>query len=182
MTGWYDTVESEVIHDGWTTLRVDTVRMPDGSTARREVADHHDAVAVVAVTADDEVLLVRQYRHAVGRYLLEIPAGLLDVDGEPPEQAARRELEEETQHTAGLLTPLVSFLNSAGWTTERTQVFLGEQISLLPEPVHVPEAEEADIEVVALPFEDAVRAARDGEFADAKTVLGLLMAGHRRGL
>jgi len=182
MAGWYDVVDTEVVHDGWSTLRIDTVRMPDGSSARREVADHLHAVAVVPVTDDDQVVLLKQYRHPLGRYLLEIPAGVLDVEGEPLETAARRELAEETEHEARTLTPLVSFHNSAGWTTERTHLFLGEGLTRIADPVHVPEAEEADMEVVLLPLADAVEAARDGGFTDVKTALGLVLVGHRRGL
>lgn len=180
MTGWYETLDSTVIHDGWSRLRVDTVRMPDGGSARREVVDHLDAVAVVAVTDDDEVLLVKQYRHAIGRYLLEIPAGVLDVEGEPPEQAARRELREETQHDARQLTRLTTVHTSAGWTNEQVTVFLGEGVSLLEQPVHEPEGEEADLEVVRLPLADAVQAARDGQLTDAKTVIALLLVADRR--
>ena len=182
MATWYEVLDTEVVHDGWSTLRVDTVLMPDGSSARREVADHLDAVAVVAVTDDDEVVLLKQYRHALGRYLLEIPAGVLDVEGESHDTAARRELAEETEHEVRTLTPLLSFHNSAGWTTERTHLFVGEGVTRIAEPVHVREAEEADMEVVFLPLRDAVEAARDGGFTDVKTALGLLLVGQRRGL
>lgn len=181
MAGWYETLASVVHYEGWSRLRVDTVRMPDGSAADREVVEHLDAVAVVPVTEDDEVLLVRQYRHALGRYLLEIPAGVLDVVGEDPAAAARRELQEETEHDARELIPLVSFHNSAGWTTERTSLFLGQGLSRLAVPVHEPEAEEADMEVVRLPLRAAFDAALAGELTDAKTVLGLVLVGQRRG-
>ncbi len=179
MTGWYETLDSTVIHDGWSRLRVDTVRMPDGNRAQREVVDHLDAVAVVAITDDDEVLLIKQYRHAVGRYLLEIPAGVLDVEDEPAELAARRELREETQHDAERLTRLTTVYTSAGWTNEQVTIFLGQGVSRLEQPVHEPEDEEADLEVVRLPLADAVAAARGGQLTDAKTVIALLLVADR---
>lgn len=179
MAGWYETLDSTVIHDGWFRLRRDTVRMPDGTSASREVVDHRDAVAVVAVTDDDEVLLVKQYRHAIGRYLLEIPAGVLDVEGEAAEQAARRELREETQHDVERLIRLTTVYTSAGWTNEQVTVFLGQGVTRLEQPVHEPEGEELDLEVVRLPLADAVDAARQGRLTDAKTVIALLHVADR---
>lgn len=175
--GWYETLDSRVVHDGWSTVRVDTVRMPGGDQADREIVEHMSAVAVVPVMEDGTVVLLRQYRHAVEQYLLEIPAGVLDVEGEDEEDAAQRELAEEVGLKAGELEHLTTFHNSAGWSTERTHVFVGRDLEQVPRPEGFDlEHEEADMEIVRMPLEDAVAAVGTGEITDAKTVVGLLMA------
>lgn len=170
-------VASEVTHDGvMSTIRIDRVAMPDGEVAPREVAQRPDAVAVVPLTDDDRVVLLRQYRHPVGRYELEIPAGLLDVEGEAVEEAAQRELAEEIGMHAGQLRGLTRFWNSAGWSDEATTVFLGTGLrSTTPDDGFVAEAEEADMEVLRMPLREALAAVRDGRITDAKTVIGLLL-------
>lgn len=174
---WFEVVESRVEYRGFSTVRTDVVAMPDGSRSEREVVEHLSAVAVVPVMDDDTVVLLRQYRHPVGRYLLEIPAGILDVDGEAEADAAHRELVEETGLRAGRLDHLTTFHNSAGWTDERTTVYLGRDLAEAPQPDDFePAAEEADMEVVRLPLAAAVEAVRAGEITDAKTVVGLLLA------
>jgi 8-oxo-dGDP phosphatase len=179
---WFETVSSRDVYDGFARVRVDRVRTPDGEEVDREVVVRHDAVAVVPVTPDGRVLLLHQYRQPVGRPLVEVPAGLLDVDGEAPADAAQRELIEELGMRAGVLTELTTFWNSAGWSTERTTVFLGRELQPVPPPEgFTPEAEEAHLEVVSLAVEDALAAVRDGEITDAKTVIGLLLAQPRLG-
>jgi len=176
-TARFPVAASEVTHEGMlTTLRVDTVRMPDGEAVLREIAQRPDAVAMVPVTDDGEVILVRQYRHAVGAYELEIPAGLLDVDGESEEVAAQRELAEEIGVTAGTLARLIRFHNSSGWSEEATIVFLASDLraAAAPEGFEA-EGEEADMTVVRMPLDDAVAAVHRNEIADAKTVIGVLL-------
>lgn len=174
---WFATQDTRTVHAGFSTVRIDTVQTPDGATVEREIVEHDDAVAVVPVTAAGEVLLLKQYRQPVRTYLLEIPAGKMDVAGEPPEVAAQRELQEEVHHRADRFVPLTTFHNSAGWTTERTHVFLGTGLSAAAPPDDfAPEAEEADMEVVVLPFGVALEQVRRGELTDAKTVIGLLLA------
>lgn len=174
---WFDTRDSKVVHDGFSTVRIETVVTPNGDTVEREVVAHTDAVAVVPMTATGEVLLLRHYRQPVRQYLLEIPAGKMDVPGEDPEGTAQRELREEIHHGADELHHLITFHNSAGWTTERTHVYLATGLSDAPPPEDFsPDAEEADMEVVALPFEVAVEQVRRGDLTDAKTVIGLLLA------
>ena len=172
----YDVHGSDVVWEGQlSTVRVDHVEMPDGSTAAREVVKHLDAVAVVALTDDNEIVLVRQYRHPMGDYQLEIPAGLLDVDGEAPEAAAARELAEETGMKVRELRRVLGFANSAGWTDEHTTIFVGR--GAVPDTTmndFEAEDEEADMQVVILPFSEAVAMARDGQIADAKTLIGIL--------
>lgn len=175
----YDVVESTVTHEGvMSTLRVDQVAMPGGGVAPREVAQRPDAVAVVPLTTDGEVVMLRQYRHPVGRYELEIPAGLLDVEGEAEAEAAQRELVEEIGMTAGTLERLTRFWNSAGWSDEATTVFVGRDLRpAAPDDDFVPEGEEADMQVLRVPLAEAVALVRSGAITDAKTVIGLLLVG-----
>lgn len=181
--GWFKTVGSRATHQGiFTRVRIDTIRMPDGSEAEREVVEQDDAVAVVPLLDDGTVILLRQYRHAVGGYLLEIPAGKLDEAGEDVESAAQRELAEEIHHRAGRLEHLLTVHNSAGWTDERTHIYLGTGMRpQTPPDTFEPAAEEADMEVVRVPLEEAVALVQAGRVTDAKTVVGLLVASRRRG-
>jgi 8-oxo-dGDP phosphatase len=162
------------------TVRVDTVQMPDGDEVDREVVEHPSAVAVVAVDADGAVVLLSQYRHPVGQRVLELPAGKLDEAGEEPADTARRELAEEAGIGAERLEELVTFYNSSGWTDERTTVYLATGLSAVDPPDgFTPAAEEADLSVVRLPMHEAVGRARRGEIPDAKTIIGLLLAAER---
>ena len=174
---WFETLDSREVYAGFSTIRIDTVRTPDGQQMEREIVERPDAVAVVAVDTDGRVLLLKQYRQPVGGYVVEVPAGLLDVEGEPPEAAARRELAEEIQHEAERFVHLITFVNSAGWATERTHVYLAEGCRPTPMPEgFVPKSEEADMEVVPMVAADVFEAVHDGSIVDAKTVIGLLLA------
>jgi ADP-ribose pyrophosphatase len=131
---------------------------------------------MVPLTAAGEVILLRQYRHAVGRHELEIPAGLLDVHQEREDAAAQRELIEEIGMTAGSLRRLLCFHNSSGWSDEATTVFLATDLREAEVDVDfVAEAEEADMSILRMPLQDAVAAVHRGEIQDAKTVIGLLL-------
>jgi len=177
----YEVESSKVTHNGvMATIRVDRLRTPDGDIAEREVVEHSSAVAIIAIDDDGQVVLVRQYRHAVGDRVLELPAGKLDVEGELHEAAARRELLEEVGLVADSFEELARFYNSAGWTDEQTTVYLarGLRDGTVPGDF-VPKAEEADMDVVRMPLAQAVALAEDGELSDAKTLIGLLMAGSR---
>jgi 8-oxo-dGTP pyrophosphatase MutT (NUDIX family) len=172
----FPVVDSRVHYEGvMSTVRVDEVRMPGGNVATREVAHRPDAVAVVPLTDAGEVVLVRQFRHPVRRYELEIPAGLLDVEGESEDEAAQRELAEEIGMTAGSLERLTRFWNSAGWTNESTTVFVGRDLRPSAPDGFVAEAEEADMAVLRLTLADAIDRVRTGEITDAKTMIGLLL-------
>ena len=180
---WFQTLDIREVYAGRSTVRIETVRTPDGDEIEREVVDHLDAVAVVPITGGGDVLLVRQYRQPRRGYLLEIPAGVLDADDETPQLAARRELIEEVEHDVPDLEHLTTIDNSAGWTNERTHIFLGRGVLPASTPDgFTAQAEEADMEVVRIPFPDAVAAVRDGKLTDAKTVVGLLLAAAEVGI
>jgi 8-oxo-dGTP pyrophosphatase MutT (NUDIX family) len=180
---WFRTEDRRHVYRGFSTVRVDRVRMPDGTQADREIVERPDAVAVVPVTDDGRVLLLRHYRQPFERYLLELPAGLLDKEGEEVEAAAHRELAEELQHDARQLRHLATVHNSAGWSDESTHLYLGTEVVPVPAPEgFVATGEEADIEVVSMDVGDAVRIAREGGIPDAKTALGLLLAAAHLGV
>lgn len=139
-----------------------------GPTVRREVVRHPGAVAVIAVTPERRLVLVRQYRYAAGRPLLEIPAGTLEP-GETPEDTARRELREETGYTAENLRPLGSFYSAPGFCDEVIHLFLAD--GLTPGEPDTDFGEE--IHLVELPVEEARRKLLTGGFEDAKTLVAL---------
>ncbi len=151
-----------------------TVRGPDGETLTREVIRHPGAVVVAAVTDRRSFLLVRQYRAAVGAELLEVPAGKRDVDGEPPEVTAERELAEEVGRRAGRLELLARFYNSPGFTDELTHLYLARD--LVEVPTDRQGVEEQNMEVVEVPFDDVATMIVDGTLVDAKTIIGLTLA------
>ncbi len=176
----WEVVASTVEWEGYSTVRVDTIRLPDGSTAQREVVEHQPAVAVVPLTAAREVVLVRQYRHAFGTYLLEVPAGGVDPEDVDPEQpdsraAGERELVEEIGRFPGHMHLLTTFRNSVGWSTEVTDIWLAtDLVDRQPDGDWDPVGEEADMEVVVLPLDEAVAAVHDGTITDGKTMLALI--------
>jgi 8-oxo-dGDP phosphatase len=177
VASWFETTEVRTVYEGRSTVRLETVRMPEGDEVEREIVVHDDAVAVLPVTDEDEVILLKQYRQAVRAYVLEIPAGTLDEGDESPEAAGRRELAEEIQHEVGELIHLVTFLNSSGWSTERTHVYLARRLTPTARPEDFePEHEEADMEVLRMSAADAVQLARAGDVHDAKTMVALLLA------
>ncbi|MCF8603968.1 NUDIX hydrolase [Gordonia sp. HY442] len=165
---------SETVYSGAIlALRLDEVDMPDGRSAQREVVEHHGAVAVVARDADGRIAMIRQYRHPVGRRLLELPAGLLDGGpDERPLDAARRELAEEADLAADRWSVLVDLVVSPGFTDEALRVYLAEGLHDLPAAER--EHEEADLVVEWLPVGDAVSRALSGEIVNATAVAGVL--------
>ena len=159
-------------------VRSDTIRSPDGNTAEREVVEHTGAVGVLALDESRRVLMIRQYRHPVGRLLWELPAGLRDVAGEPVLQTARRELLEETGYRAARWDVLVDYFSSPGIITERLRVFLARGLELVPEAERdfVPENEEAHLLVDWVPLEEAVSLVLAGELHNGVAVVGILAA------
>lgn len=134
----------------------------------------HPGACGAVVISGDRVILVRQFREAVRRHLLEIPAGIYDVTGEPPEQAVRREIEEETGYVATGVERLGRIFTSPGFTDETIDLFL-----VRASPGGPPR--ETGIETVVMPFGEAVQVARDGRMEDAKSAVALLLAGGRLG-
>lgn len=165
------------------TLRTDTVRMPGGETAVREVVEHPGAVAVVALDSRGSLLLIRQYRHPAAAMLWELPAGLRDVEGEPLVQTAQRELLEEAGYRAAEWLVLVDSYTSPGISTERIRIYLARDLTLVPEPEreYVPEHEEAYLTVDWVPLEEAVRLALGGSLHNGVALLGILSAYAARG-
>ena len=151
----------------------------DGVAFDREVVTHPGAVAVLAIGADDQVVLLEQFRATTGRRIIEMPAGTLDVDDEDPLSAARRELIEEAGVDADELSELGVFLNSPGYSTQRTTLYLAEglrEVGRVPMGV-----EETEMDVVRIPLVEALSMVDSGEITDAQTVLGLLLLSRRRG-
>jgi ADP-ribose pyrophosphatase len=156
-----------------TVARVD-VRAPDGAALVRHVVHHPGAVVVVPVDDDGKILMVRQWRVAAGRELLELPAGKRDVPGEPPEVTAARELEEEVGVRAGTVRPLCGFYNTPGFCDEYTHVFLATGLVATERGAVTAEEGAMTIERVAFDaFEDLVAT---GEVVDAKTMVGVFTA------
>jgi 8-oxo-dGDP phosphatase len=172
----FQVVSSKDIHIGRVVgLRLDEVSMPGGTTAKREVVEHLGAVAVVALDDEDRVVLIHQYRHPLGHRLWELPAGLLDIDGEDPVTSAARELAEEVDLKAAEWSSLVDVAASPGFTDEVVRVFLARGLS--PAGREEPEGdEEADIVVKLVPLTEAVAMVFRGEIINGSTVAGILAA------
>jgi 8-oxo-dGDP phosphatase len=178
----YGVLDSETVYDGRViSLRRDTVAMPGGGDSVREVVTHQGAVAVVAVDDQDRVLLLRQYRHPVGRHLWELPAGLRDADGEPPVETAKRELAEEALLGAARWSLLATIYSSPGFSDEQVSIYLAEDLRAVDRPEgFTVEHEEADMELDLVPLADAVQRVFDGDIRNASAVVGLLAAAQVR--
>jgi ADP-ribose pyrophosphatase len=168
-------IEQRRIYDGKVvSLRVDTVRMPNGHTATREVVEHRPAVAMVAVDGDGRLLLVRQWRLPSGAALLEVPAGTTDP-GEDAETAVQRELQEEVGYRARRLTRLGGFWVAPGYCTEYISIYLAEDLVAS----RLPGDEDENIEVERLTLEEALDAIGTGAIEDAKSHVGILLYARR---
>jgi ADP-ribose pyrophosphatase len=155
------------------SVRTDQVRMPDGQEAARTVVGHIGAVAVLPLDDQDQVLMIRQYRHPVGRQLWEIPAGLRDVTGEALVETARRELLEETGHAAPEWHVLVDSYSSPGISGERTRIFLARGVAAADSD-YERKGEEKFLEIARVPLSEAVAAALAGNLHNGATIQGLL--------
>ena len=179
ITDRWPVASSAVLGDGTLVrLRRDTVRMPDGDEVGRDILEHPGAVAVLALDQAGRVLLIRQYRHPVGRLLWEIPAGLRDVAGEPPHVTAERELIEEAGYRAAQWHALVDFFPSPGISTERVRVFLARGLSQVPESerTFVPVHEEAHLLVAWVDLDELVGRVLAGQLHNGVSALGILSA------
>ena len=169
-------IESRTVHDGHVVhLSIDTVRYPDGSTGELELVRHSGAAAVVPVLgqhddSDPLIVMLRQFRYATGGEIYEIPAGRPDRPGEPWEDVAARELEEETGYVAGRLRRLNTIYTTPGFTDERIHVFLATELAKGDADLDADEF----VEVVPRPLSAVMDSIRDGRIIDAKSVAGLL--------
>ena len=149
----------------------------DGRGARRDVIVHPGAVAVIALDAEDRVLLIRQYRHPVGRYLFEPPAGLLDATGEPPWATAQRELAEESGYRARHWDVLLDLYTSPGGLSEAIRIYLARGLAALPDGrPHTGEAEEAHLPRAWVPLDEARDLVLSGAVGSPSAVAGILAA------
>ena len=163
-------LNSQQIYEGRALkLRVDTVKKPSGRETTREIVVHDDCVAIIAIDPEDNILLVRQYRQATGKMLLEIPAGGIDT-GETPPEAVCRELQEETGYFPRKVELIGGFYSAPGYCTEYLYLFLATD--LIPKKL---EAEDTEmIEVVRVPRSSISELISSNEICDSKSIAGLL--------
>jgi ADP-ribose pyrophosphatase len=173
---WPVAGEPRRVRGAMVSLRTDQVRMPDGEVVPRDVLEHPGAVAILALDESGQVLLIRQYRHPVGRLLWEIPAGLRDVPGEPLDQTARRELREEAGYTAREWHVLADCYSSPGITTERLRIFLARGLAPATGPAYQPSHEEAHLLLGWVPLEQAVSLVLRGALHNGVAAIGILAA------
>ncbi|MCM3597049.1 NUDIX hydrolase [Metabacillus idriensis] len=147
-------------------LYLEEVELPNGKTSTREIIKHPGAVAVIAITKENKIVMVQQYRKAMERVLVEIPAGKLEK-GESPEVTAKRELEEETGYTTDSLQHLISFYTSPGFADELVHLYFTEELQILTEKAELDEDEFVDVLEVTL--EEAQQMIDDQRIFDAKT-------------
>jgi ADP-ribose pyrophosphatase len=183
MTPGYEVLKStERLSNRVFTIVTDEVRMPDGEVAERDYMRHVGAVGVVALDADDRVVLLRQYRHPLRREIWELPAGLIDVPGEPLVAAAARELAEEADLRAGRYDLLVDANPSPGCSNEVIRLFLARDLAEVPAAQrHARTHEEAGMTVERVRLDRAVGMVLAGEITNAACMIGLLAAAEARG-
>ena len=168
-------ISSRTVFEGkLIAVRVDEVELPDGARAKRECVEHPRAVAVVPLLEDGRVLMIRQYRHAAGKVLWELPAGLVE-EGEEPEECARRELGEEVGYEPGELIPLFSTFLSPGFSSEIIDIFLARELR----PVNIASEPDERIEAVPVPLAKAVDMVCRGQVQNAAAICGLLAVAER---
>jgi len=158
-------------------VRRDTVDLGEAGVVRREYVDHPGAVCILALDDADRVLLLRQYRHPVGMELWELPAGLLDVAGEPAVDAARRELAEEADLVAGQWSVLIDWFNSPGGMSEALRCFLARDVSAVAEADrHQRTEEEHGMVLRWVPLDEAQDAVLSGRIHNPGAIVGILAA------
>lgn len=166
------TMKCERIYEGKIlNLRIDTVELPEKKYSKREIIEHPGGVGIIPVTDDNCVILIKQYRKAVNRFLLEIPAGKLEVN-EEPRQTAIRELKEETGYEAENLKYLIEFYTSPGYCNEKIYLFLASE--LIEGATKLDEGEYCDIEKFSI--EELLKMIDRGEIIDSKTIIGINLA------
>ena len=175
---WPVVSTEQLAHGTVVSVGRDLVRMPDGEEVGREVVQHPGAVGILAMDEAGQVLLIRQYRHPVGRQLWEIPAGLRDVAGEPPLATAQRELLEEAGYLAADWQVLADFFTSPGITSERLRVYLARGLTSVPdaERQYVPNHEEAHLTIEWAPLDVVVSRILAGNLHNGVMMIGVLAA------
>jgi len=167
-----EVISRQIVYQGHAfSVRRDQVHLPNEIIARLDIIEHPGAVTILPLDADGQILFVRQYRHAAGKELLEMPAGTLD-EGEPPEACALREIREETGYAAGKMVKLGEFYLAPGYSTEYMSVFLATDLRLSP----LPRDEDELITLERVPVERAYQLALNGELQDGKSLAALLLA------
>jgi ADP-ribose pyrophosphatase len=165
-------INSETIYRGRVfNLRQDEVLLPDGANTCLDIVDHPSAVVLVPIQGDDQILFIRQYRHAVAKAILELPAGVLEL-GEDPEVCALRELREETGMSAGEIQKIGGFFLAPGYSTEYLHTFLASDLKPDPLPADLDEF----IEVIPIAIKQAYSMTDAGAIHGAKTLASLLLA------
>lgn len=159
--------EGKIVH-----LVEDTVELPNGEQAKRELVFHDNAASILSLTKDNKALFVKQYRKALSKTIYEIPAGLIDPKDSSPLETAKRELEEETGYRAHDWKELAGFYTSPGYSDEYCYIYLAENL----EKVRKPLAQDEDefIELYLLSYEEAMELYKKEEICDAKTLMALL--------
>ena len=166
------TLSSETLYEGKIIeLRVDEVELPDGKKSKRELVKHPGAVAIIAITEDNKLVLVEQFRKALERTIIEIPAGKIEP-GEEPERTAIRELEEETGYKANEFVYIQSFATSPGFADEIIHLYLGTSLQKVENPAQGDEDE--FIGLIECSIEEAEKMMEDGRIFDAKTAYAVL--------
>ena len=165
------TLSTKTIFEGKViNLQIEDVELPNGKTSKREIIKHPGAVAILAITEENKIVMVRQYRKALERIIVEIPAGKLEA-GEQPEVTAVRELEEETGYECDKLTHLISFYTSPGFADELVHLYIAKQLKKKQKPADLDEDEFLDVLEVTL--EEAIIMLDDNQIYDAKTAYAI---------
>jgi ADP-ribose pyrophosphatase len=166
----YNIIDKKIIHDGPVRLRIDSFTYR-GKTFRKEVVEHNPSVGIIPKINENEILLIKQFRHAVNKYLVEIPAGKIE-NNELPYEAAKRELAEETGYS-GILQPLTRCFLAPSYDTELMHFFVAHDLTKLDNPTNMDEDE--NITNMTVKLRDAINYCYDGTITDCKTVSAILL-------
>lgn len=167
--------ESKTVYDGMIWNVVSETFEFAGQQLTREFVEHPGAVAVLALNSENQVLMIRQYRHPVRSFLWELPAGLLDVEGESHKAAAARELQEETGYQAADLEHLIDFFTTPGGNSEMIRIFLARDLEFVGRP-DLQEGEERELQIDWIDFDEALASVLSSEIKSPSSVVGILAA------